>query len=215
MFAEKKAVNLRTVADYVGLAPCSVSAVLNDTLAAKAIPQVTRDRIFRAAAELNYRPNLWARSLRTKRTRLVAAIAPDCGRQPVAQVIASLQKRLQQKGYLLALGTFEQPDAIQLFAQLHQRGIEGLVAIDARVPRSAELPVASVDLAHLGELELQSAGVISWLQELGASAAETIMRQIEGPTTSRRMRVNARMNIKVLPYFAQTASFAAGIRASA
>jgi DNA-binding LacI/PurR family transcriptional regulator len=39
-----------------------------------AIPQRTKDRVFRAAAELNYRPNLWARSLRTKRTRMVAAI---------------------------------------------------------------------------------------------------------------------------------------------
>ena len=56
--SEKKTVaNLRAVADRVGLAPCSVSAVLNKTAAASGIPQQTKDRIFRAAAELNYQPS--------------------------------------------------------------------------------------------------------------------------------------------------------------
>ena len=49
--------NLRAVAERVGLAPCSVSSVLNNAPAAQAIPQSTKERIFKAAAELNYRPN--------------------------------------------------------------------------------------------------------------------------------------------------------------
>src|SRR5579863_6533919 len=115
MFPEKKsAVNLRTVAERVGLAPCSVSAVLNNTPASRAIPQSTKDRIFRAAAELNYRPNLWARSLRTKRTRMIAAVAPDFSRTPVAQVVAGVQTRLQEMGYLLVLGSVDASDSTQL-----------------------------------------------------------------------------------------------------
>jgi len=212
MFSEKKPVNLRTVADYVGLAPCSISAVLNDTAAAKAIPQATKDRIFRAVAELNYRPNLWARSLRTKRTRMVAAIAPDCGSEPVARVVGSLQKRLQQKGYLLALGTLDQPNSMQFFSQLQQRGIEGFVAIDARVPRHLDLPVAILDLAYLSELEVVSAGVLGWLHELGTLAAETIMRQIERPVTPKRIKVSTKLSSD---YIAQNASFSAEMRASA
>src|ERR1700675_1169485 len=100
-------VSLRTVAERVGLAACSVSAILNNTPASAAIPQRTKDRVFRAAAELNYRPNLWARSLRTKRTRLVAAITSDIGLAPVARVIAGVQRLLHRRGYLLALGTFD------------------------------------------------------------------------------------------------------------
>ena len=46
---ENKGVNLKTVAARVGLAPCSVSAILNDTKAARAIPQKTKDRVYRAA----------------------------------------------------------------------------------------------------------------------------------------------------------------------
>src|ERR1700758_4267047 len=132
---KKSAANLKTVAETVGLAPCSVSAVLNNTPAAQAIPQSTKDRIFRAAAELNYRPNLWARSLRTKRTRMIAAVASDFSRAPVAQVVAGVQMRLQEMGYLLALGSVDVSDAAQLCTQLQQRGIEGVIAIDHVIPR--------------------------------------------------------------------------------
>ena len=48
-----EAVTLRTVADRVGLAPCSVSAILNNSAAALSIPQHTKERVLRAAAFLN------------------------------------------------------------------------------------------------------------------------------------------------------------------
>src|ERR1700739_2295001 len=149
MLAEKKnAANLKQVADRVGLEPCSVSAVLNNTPAAQAIPQKTKERVFRAAAELNYRPNLWARSLRTKRTRMIAAVALDFGRAPVAQVVAGVQTRLQKMGYLLALGSIDVSDSSQICMQLQQRGIEGVIAIDAVVLRPSDLPAALVELGY-------------------------------------------------------------------
>ena len=178
MSPEKKAVDLKTVAARVGLAPCSVSAILNNTNAARAIPQTTKDRVHRAAAELNYRPNLWARSLRTRRTRMVAALAPGLGQSGVARVVAAAQRRLDREGYLLVLIASAFHDGARLCADLHQRGIEGVIAIGADVPRELKLPVTNVSLdplhpAGMGE-ELQS-----WTSELGASAAETIMLQIE------------------------------------
>jgi len=103
-------VNLKTVADRVGLAPCSVSAVLNNTPASRTIPRETRNRIFRAASELNYRPNFWARSLRTKRTRMVQVVARDFGHPAVAKVIAAAQERLHRRDYLLVLGTLVASD---------------------------------------------------------------------------------------------------------
>jgi len=61
-----KTVTLRDVAGRVGLAPGTVSIVLNDTPRARAIPQRTKDRIFEAARELNYQPNPFARALRAR-----------------------------------------------------------------------------------------------------------------------------------------------------
>lgn len=174
------AVNLRTVAERVGLAACSVSAILNNTPASKAIPQRTKDRVFRAVAELNYRPNLWARSLRTRRTRLVAAISSDIGLAPVARVLAGVQGLLHRRGYLLVLGSFDCTLERHRFSvQLRQQGIEGVVAIGAVLPPDLGLPVASVDLESIKRLEPFAHNLQVWLSELGESAAETVLGQIE------------------------------------
>jgi DNA-binding LacI/PurR family transcriptional regulator len=58
-------VTLKMVADHVGLTPGTISAVLNDTYAARRIPQPTKDRILAAVRELDYQPNPLARALRT------------------------------------------------------------------------------------------------------------------------------------------------------
>jgi DNA-binding LacI/PurR family transcriptional regulator len=58
-------VTLKMVADHVGLTPGTISAVLNDTFAARRIPQPTKDRIMAAVREFNYQPNPLARALRT------------------------------------------------------------------------------------------------------------------------------------------------------
>ena len=58
-------VTLKMVADHVGLTPGTISAVLNDTYAARRIPQSTKDRIMAAVREFNYQPNPLARALRT------------------------------------------------------------------------------------------------------------------------------------------------------
>src|SRR5580692_10882800 len=60
------AVTLKTVAESVGLAPGTVSLVLNNAPGSASIPQRTKDRVFAAARELNYQPNPVARALRTQ-----------------------------------------------------------------------------------------------------------------------------------------------------
>ena len=190
MSNKKSVVSLRTVAERVGLAPCSVSAILNNTPASSAIPQRTKERVFRAAGELNYRPNLWARSLRTKRSRVVAAITPDIGRASVARVVAGVQGLLHRRGYMLALEAFDcgsEWNTIPI--QLQQRGIEGVIAIDAILPQNLELPVATVELEYMSFGEPIADDMRRWLSELGECAAETVLRQIEKDAIPRRMTV--------------------------
>ena len=61
-------VTLKTVADHIGLTPGTISAVLNETYAARRIPQPTKDRILAAVREFNYQPNPLARALRSGQT---------------------------------------------------------------------------------------------------------------------------------------------------
>jgi hypothetical protein len=52
-----------------------------------------------------------------------------------------------------------------------------------------ELPVASVELEYLNLPEPLDTALQAWLSELGESAAETVLRQIEKEAVPRRMKV--------------------------
>jgi DNA-binding LacI/PurR family transcriptional regulator len=79
---------LKGLADYVGLAPGTVSVVLNHAPSSKAIPQRTKDRIIAAAAKFKYQPNFLARTLRTGQMHR-ARFADDIGKACGALVITS------------------------------------------------------------------------------------------------------------------------------
>src|SRR5260370_390327 len=72
-------VTLKTIADHLGLTPGTVSAALNNSPAARSIPQRTKDRIIEAAKALNYRPNFFARTLRLRRTSTIGVLAEEIG----------------------------------------------------------------------------------------------------------------------------------------
>jgi DNA-binding LacI/PurR family transcriptional regulator len=75
----KKTVTLKAVAERVGLAVGTVSQILNQAPGASSIPQRTQERVFAAARELNYQPNLFARALRTGRTQAPASLSHNFG----------------------------------------------------------------------------------------------------------------------------------------
>ena len=178
--AKEMVANLRTVADRVGLAPCSVSAILNRTPASRAIPKQTQDRVFRAAAELNYQPNLSARSLRTKRTHMVALLSKDFDGRDVGRLVSRMERVLRERGYLLVLGAIDCPSEWAPFAvQLRQRGVEGLIAVGMTTPQELTMPAVSVHLGNstaqrnLGGLELEN------IEDLAESAIDALLAKIE------------------------------------
>jgi hypothetical protein len=71
--------------------------------------------------------------------------------------------------------------------------MEGVIAIDLSVPGQVDLPVATVDLSYVRSADSFSDEMRAWLSELGASAAETLVRQIEKPNTSRRIKVQPKL----------------------
>ncbi len=182
-------VNLRMLAERVGLAPCSVSAVLNRTPASRAIPQQTQERVFRAAAELNYQPNLSARSLRTKRTQIIAIISNDFGRVAVGYLAGILERRLRGKGYLLVLAGLDRPSEwTRLSVQLRQRGVEGVIIIGASLPGECGFPLVSVHLASRTAAELPK-DAIDRIAELGESIIETLLAKIEALSGLGKARI--------------------------
>ena len=66
-------ITIRDVAKESGFSSTTVSIVLNNAPLARYIPPATKKRIEKAANKLGYRPNLFARSLRSKRSHTVGS----------------------------------------------------------------------------------------------------------------------------------------------
>jgi hypothetical protein len=182
-------VTLRTVADYVGLAPCSVSAVLNNSPAGMSIPQQTRARVWRAARQLNYRPNYSARALRTRRTYTVAMLLPDIGYGPAARIAAGAENFLRENDYCMILATCDHSPDWQhsQLAQLRQRGVEGVIVLQANLDVAAESPAVSIqDIPHDPE-HAMTPSVKELLTMIGRKAATQLVRQIESASRSNKI----------------------------
>ena len=70
-------ITIRDVARASGFSSTTVSIVLNDAPLARYIPATTKARIHKAAKKLGYRPNLFARSLRSQRSHTVGLMVLD------------------------------------------------------------------------------------------------------------------------------------------
>jgi DNA-binding LacI/PurR family transcriptional regulator len=139
-------VTLKAVAAYVGLTPGTVSAVLNNSFAARAFPQRTKDRVLAAARKLNYRPNLLARALRVKRTHTIGVITEEIGDSYGGMVISGIEKYLGQHGYFfLTVAHRHDTRLLENYSHLLlQRGVEGFITVDTSIRQPLPLPTVAV-----------------------------------------------------------------------
>jgi len=142
----KQVVTLKALAERVGLTPGTISAVLNASEASKAIPKHTQDRILLAARELNYQPNFFARTLRSKRTYTVGVIAQEIGDSYSGPIISGIESYLRDRNYFFLTGIHRHdPKLFDQYSQLLlRRGVEGFITIDLNLPHSLPLPTVAI-----------------------------------------------------------------------
>src|SRR5271170_4853349 len=139
-------VTLKTIAEYLGLTPGTVSAALNNSAAARSIPERTKNRILTAAKDLNYRPNYFARSLRLQRTYTIGVIAEEIGDAYGAMVISGVEEYLRKHNYFfLTVIHRHDPQLLQAYSQLLlERGVEGFITTDTSLQEKPPLPTVAV-----------------------------------------------------------------------
>ena len=89
-------VTIRDVAKESGFSSTTVSIVLNNAPLARYIPATTKKKIERVAKKLGYRPNLFARSLRSKRTHTVGVMVFDMTDPYCTLILRGIENSLYQ-----------------------------------------------------------------------------------------------------------------------
>lgn len=105
--------------------------VLNAGPSAERISPRTRTRIWKVAQRLGYRPNLFARSLRSQRSHTVGVIVFDITDAYCTQILRGIENHLRPSGYF-PIVTDLQNDKSQFqrcVDSLLGRRVEGLIAI--------------------------------------------------------------------------------------
>ena len=137
---------LKQLAKLLKLSTSTLSLVLNDAPSAVSIPQETKDRIFAAAKELNYRPNYLARSLRVQRTHTFGVIVPELSDGYSSMVLNGVESILTGAGYFfLTASHLNRTDLREkLLRLMMERQVEGLIAVNTPIRSRSNLPVVSV-----------------------------------------------------------------------
>lgn len=181
----------------------TVSRVLSGGLIANRISKETRERVQQASVRLGYRPNLIARTLRTRRSNTIALLVSDIANPFYAQIASLIEQRLHQHGYSLMLcNSGENPTReVEYLQLLNQKAIDGLILVPVTADREqlmqqvpAKLPLVILDRpipgidATVSCDQTQSAQLLcDTLQKTGVRRIAIVSGHMHVPTHRRRV----------------------------
>ncbi|HEV2500107.1 MAG TPA: LacI family DNA-binding transcriptional regulator [Terriglobia bacterium] len=131
-------ITLKDLAKSLNLSVSTVNAALHNR---SDISHSTRQRVQKMAREMNYRPNLVARSLVTRRTHVLGVIVPDLSRSFFTEVTNGVDAVSSSAGYNLLLcntgeGAAREEEGL---ATLAGKQVDGLIIASAYPPGSSKI----------------------------------------------------------------------------
>ena len=122
---------IRDVAKRAGVAPITVSRVINNS---GYVSQEKRDRVEAAVAELDYVPNILARSFRSKQTRTIALILTDITNPFWTDVAHGVEDAAREHKFNVILCNTNESESrqVEYVSVLMQKQVDGILLVPAR-----------------------------------------------------------------------------------
>lgn len=143
MTSSRKRPTMADVAARAGVDRAVVSRILNQDATLK-VRESTRARVIAAVAELGYRPNAIARSLRTARTSTFGLVIPDFANPIWAKIVTAIEQEADRNDLLLVTGSAQAGSerAAHFLDLLRSGRIDGLLVA---APVTADLLRSAID----------------------------------------------------------------------
>ena len=138
----KPNVRMIDVARLAGVSRATVGMVLHGTGSSRIrVGQETSARIKQIAREMEYRPNLAARQLAGKRSKIIGLMMDPLPTEANSVRLAAIDTRCREAGYhLMTLHEQPQPELVkECLDEFVARGIDGLVCLHHCYPGNPEL----------------------------------------------------------------------------
>lgn len=138
------AVSIKDLARIAGVSHSTVSRALHGS---PLIPEATRERIQRLAAEHGYAASAIARSLVTQRTHAIGVVVTSVADPFNGEVVDGLEQTANAAGYAVVLASSQaDPDReVSIVRTLRERRVDGIIVASSRVGA-----LYSRDLANVG-----------------------------------------------------------------
>jgi len=124
-----KKVILQDLANELGLSKALVSSVLNGNGDKIGISKATQERVEKLAKEMNYRPNMIARALKTQEIKTIGLIVSDISNPFYSNMARSIEDELSKQDYNLIIGSTDEDleRETELISLLIERGVDGFI----------------------------------------------------------------------------------------
>ncbi|WP_100010192.1 LacI family DNA-binding transcriptional regulator [Lentibacillus sediminis] len=119
---------IKEIAAMAKVSRSTVSRALNNS---GYVSEEARKRIDQVIEETGYAPSEQAKSLRTKKTKVIGVILPTIQTETASKIVTGLDKELSQHGYqiLLANTNLEKEKELEFLDLLKARQVDGIILI--------------------------------------------------------------------------------------
>lgn len=147
---------IKDIAKEAGVSITTVSQILNNK--GNRFSEKTRDKVLSIVEEMNYKPDLVAQSMITKKSKTIGMIVPDVTDLFFAKLIEGVETYLNALGYALVLSNSKHDSQLEkkYFIELMRRSVEGIIIATPNIldeniteianDKSKKLPVIMVDM---------------------------------------------------------------------
>ena len=124
-------VTLADVARRSGFSVSTVSIVLNEAPLSRYVAATTKERIRAVAGQLGYRPDAFARSLRSRRSHTIGVMVSDISDPFCTLILQGIEKALCSTSYLpIIMIAYNQREQFERHIKMMlERRVEGLIVI--------------------------------------------------------------------------------------
>jgi len=148
---------IKDVARKAGVSVGTVSRVLSKN---ESVKQPLKERVLAAMAELDYKPNLAARALRTNSIDVIGLVVPDITNPFFAQLAKNIEMEAAKRGHSVMLANSHDDEAAEKtqIAALLDRAVCGIIVVatsDSNRTHKTDIPIVSLD-RRLGHYPLVS-----------------------------------------------------------
>jgi LacI family transcriptional regulator len=129
--AKMKQPTMYDVAKLAGVSQPTVSRVLNQNPTSVQISDETRQRVLNAVAQLSYRPNVIARSLRTQRSQMIALLIAHISNGFYHPITRAIQDVARQHDYEVLISNSDHvyENEKHFCEVIARRGVDGVIMV--------------------------------------------------------------------------------------